>query len=118
MGQQYSPELVRELEAMTDCDQYDVLAYYGYRARAMKRRERETAYLDTQSPWFDSTDPNTAIVLRGLGHQFGAGGTEALETELLWEVPEIKRAGGLAALRVLGRPADVVRDAKTRLFAV
>ena len=69
-------------------------------------------------PWFDSVDPGAAIVLRGFGHQFGAGGTEALETELLWEVPEIKRVGGLAALKALGRPVDIVRDAKTRLFAV
>ncbi len=118
VGQQYSPELVRQLEGMVECDQFDVLAYYGYRARAMKRRERETAYLDTQTPWFESIDPNAATVLRGFGHQFGAGGTEALESEMLWEVPEIKRVGGLAALRTLGRPADVVRDAKTRLFAL
>lgn len=115
-GQQYSPELVRQLEGMTDCDQYDVLAYYGYRARAMKRREREMAYLDTYCTWFDSVDSSAAVVLRGFGHQFGAGGTEALETALLWEVPEIKRAGGLAALRPLGHPADVVRHAKQKLF--
>jgi type I restriction enzyme, R subunit len=118
VGQQYSPELVRQLEGLVECDQFDVLAYFGYRARAMKRRERETAYLDTQAPWFDSVDPGAAVVLRGFGHQFGAGGTEALETELLWEVPEIKRVGGLAALKTLGRPVDVVREAKTRLFAV
>ena len=118
LGQQYSPELVRQLEGMVECDQFDVLSYYGYRARAMKRRERETAYLDTQQSWFNSVGPNAATVLRGFGHQFGAGGTEALETELLWEVPEIKRVGGLAALKALGRPADVVREAKTRLFAL
>ena len=118
MGPQYSPELVRQLEGLVECDQFDVLAYFGYRARAMKRRERETAYLDTQAQWFDSVDPNAGVVLRGFGHQFGAGGTEAPETELLWEVPEIKRVGGLGALKTLGRPADVVREAKTRLFAV
>ena len=118
VGQQYSPELVRQLEGLVECDQFDVLAYFGYRARAMKRRERETAYLDTHAPWFDSVDSAAAVVLRGFGHQFGAGGTEALETELLWEVPEIKRVGGLAALKALGRPVDVVREAKTRLFAL
>ena len=44
--------------------------------------------------------------------------TEALESELLWQVPEIARAGGLAALRKLGKPADVMREAKMRLFGV
>ena len=52
-------------------------------------------------------------MLRALGHQFGAGGTEALESEVLWEVPEIKRVGGLDALRPLGRPVGCeVREAE------
>ena len=56
-------------------------------------------------------------MLRGLGHQFDVGGTEALETPALWEVPEIQAAGGIAALRKLDAPVDVVQDAKSRLFA-
>ena len=63
-------------------------------------------------------DPKAAIVLKGLGHQFAQGGTEALETPALWEVPEIRLAGGLAALRGLGKPAQVMREAKGRLFGV
>jgi type I restriction enzyme R subunit len=42
---------------------------------------------------------------------------EALETPALWEVPEIQAAGGIAALRKIGAPVDVVQDAKSRLFA-
>ena len=63
-------------------------------------------------------DEKAATVLRGIGHQFGADGTDALESEMLWQVPEIKRAGGLAALRRIGKPADVMREVKTRLFGV
>jgi type I restriction enzyme R subunit len=118
VGEHYSPELARELSGLTECDHFDLFAHYGYRERAMKRHEREAAYLEKQSPWFASVDQKTAVVLRGLGHQFGAGGTEALESELLWEVPEIKRAGGLAALKILGKPVDVMREAKMRLFGV
>ena len=51
------------------------------------------------------------------GHQFALGGTDALETPALWEVPEIKKAGGLDALKSLGQPVDVIREAKGRLFA-
>jgi type I restriction enzyme R subunit len=55
--------------------------------------------------------------LKGIGHQFEVGGTEALETPTLWEVPEIRIAGGLAALSRIGDPASVMHDAKGRLFA-
>jgi type I restriction enzyme R subunit len=52
-----------------------------------------------------------------LGHQFEVGGTEALETPALWEVPDIRDAGGVDALRQLGTPVVVMKDAKARLFA-
>lgn len=118
LGEQYSPEVVRELEGLGECDHFDVFIHYGYREKALRRHEREGAYLSTQAPWFASVTQQAATVLRGIGHQFGSGGTDALESELLWEVPEIKRAGGLGALKELGKPAEVVRDAKTRLFGV
>lgn len=118
LGEQYSPDTVRELMEMVECDHFDLFAHFGYRERALKRRERESAYLLHEAPWFASVDSRAATVLRGIGHQFGAGGTEALESELLWDVPEIKQAGGLMALRVFGKPADVMREAKSRLFKV
>lgn len=118
VGEHYSPEVIRELSGLIDCDYYDLLAHFGYHSAALKRHEREAAYLKTQSSWFASVDEKAAIVLRGLGHQFGAGGTDALESELLWEVPEIKRAGGLDALKIIGKPIDVIREAKQRLFGV
>ncbi len=118
LGEHYSPDTVRELMDMVECDHFDLFAHYGYREHALKRHEREAAYLSHEASWFSSVNDKAALVLRGIGHQFGAGGTEALESELLWEVPEIKRAGGVAALRPLGRPADVMREAKRRLFTV
>ena len=62
-------------------------------------------------------DVKAATVLKSLGHQFELGGTEALETPALWEVPEIKNVGGLDALKRIGQPITVMRDAKQRLFA-
>lgn len=59
-----------------------------------------------------------AIVLKGLGHQFAQGGTDALESPSLWEVPEIKLAGGLNTLRGLGAPVQVIHEAKERLFGL
>lgn len=118
LGEHYSPDTVRELMGLADCDHFDLFAHYGYREKALKRPEREAAYLSAQAPWFDSVDEKAAIVLKGIGHQFGLGGTEALESEYLWDMPDIRRAGGLSALRPLGKPADVLREAKTRLFGV
>jgi type I restriction enzyme R subunit len=61
-------------------------------------------------------DGKAAVVLKGLGRQFAQGGTEALETPALWEVPDIKMVGGLTALKQLGKPVDVMHEAKGRLF--
>jgi type I restriction enzyme R subunit len=117
LGDNFSPELLRDIEQMTDYDTYDLFAHYGYRARALKRPERKGVYLADNQAWFDSMDQKAADVLRGLGHQFEIGGTEALETPALWDVPEIKVAGGLEVLRTLGSPVAVMKDAKGRLFA-
>jgi type I restriction enzyme R subunit len=116
-GNNFSPELIREIDQMLDYDIYDLFAHHGYRARALRRPERKIVYLDDNQLWFDAMDAGAATVLRGLGHQFELGGTEALETPALWDVPEIRLAGGLDALRELGSPAAVIKDAKERLFA-
>jgi len=117
MRDNFSPELLRELDNMADFDIYDLFAHHGYHAHALKRPERNQAYAKTNQGWFNAVDPHAAIVLKGIGYQFEIGGTEALETPSLWEVPEIRMAGGLAALRGIGNPADVMHDAKGRLFA-
>ncbi|MDP3822653.1 MAG: DEAD/DEAH box helicase family protein [Burkholderiales bacterium] len=116
LGDNFSPEVIREIDQMTDFDLYDFFGHHGYQARALKRPERGGLFIESNRPWFDGMDPKAAIVLKGLGHQFATGGTDALETPALWEVPEIKLAGGLDALRVVGRPTDVMREAKGRLF--
>ena len=118
LGENYSPEVLRELEEMQDFDYYDMFAHHGYRAQALKRQERGQGYLDRNLPWFEDMPSDTAVVLKGFGHQFGLGGTEALESDSLWQVPEISRAGGLAALKKWGQPAAVILEAKERLFGV
>lgn len=118
LGDNFSPEVIREIDQMTDFDLYDFFGHHGYHARALKRPERGDLFIKNNLPWFDDIDPKASIVLRGLGRQFAAGGTDALETPALWDVPEIKLAGGLDALRLLGRPTEVMREAKGRLFGV
>lgn len=118
LGDNFSPEVIREIDQMNDFDLYDFFGKYGYHARALKRPERGELYINQNEGWFKNMDGKAAIVLKGLGHQFAQGGTDALESQNLWEVPEIRLAGGLNALRGLGAPAKVMYEAKSRLFGV
>lgn len=118
LGSQLNPEVIREAEQMSDFDLYDFFSKHGYHAHALTRTQRSAAYLRNHQSWFDSMDAQCAIVLKGLGHQFAQDGTEALESSALWEVPEIRLAGGINALRLLGAPVQVMQDAKMRLFEV
>jgi type I restriction enzyme, R subunit len=118
VGENYLPEVLRELEEMQDFDYYDIFANHGYHARAQKQQERGQSYLDIYQTWFDTMPADTAIVLKGFGDQFGLGGSDALESDSLWQVPEVSLAGGLAALKKMGKPAEVILQAKGRLFGV
>ena len=118
LGDNFSPEVIREIDQMADFDLFDFFGHHGYKARALKRIERGHRYISGNAGWFDGMDDKAAIVLKGLGHQFAQGGTEALETPALWQVPEIKLAGGLAALKKIGAPVAVMHEAKGRLFGV
>jgi len=118
LGENFNPDVIREIDQMMDFDLYDFFGHHGYHARALKRPERSDQYVRGNKNWFDDMDGNTAIVLRSLGQQFALGGTEALETSALWDVPEISIAGGLNALRALGDPVLIMHEAKERLFGV
>lgn len=114
----FSPEVIQDIDKMTDYDLFDFFGHVGYKARALKRTERGNLYLHDNTAWFGGVDKKAATVLKALGHQFSLGGTDALETQALWQVPEIKNAGGIKALLPLGVPNDVMRDAKGRLFGI
>ena len=118
LGQQLDPDLIREAAHMQRFDLYDIFTHHAWHARALTRQQRADEYLQRHTPWFDSAGAAGAIILRGIGQQFAAGGTDALESKALWSVPELQRAGGLDALRALGAPADIIHDAKMRLFGV
>ncbi len=55
--------------------------------------------------------------LEALASQFARAGTEGLENPEVFQTPEVVRAGGLTALRAIGKPADVLHETKERMFA-
>lgn len=118
LGDNFSPDVIREVDQMGDFDLYDFFGMHGYHARALRRPERGAEYVSANAAWFAVMDERPAALLRGLGAQFAQGGTEALESPSLFDVPEIAQVGGLDALRALGEPVRVMQEAKMRLFAV
>jgi len=44
-------------------------------------------------------------------------GTDGLENREVFQTPEVVHAGGLAALKTLGKPREVLVETKKRMFA-
>jgi len=109
--------LVRALADMTDFDLYDVLAELGYGLAPRTRPDRADAFGYKHADWLSTLPPATAATLRALTSQFARAGTDGLESPEVFRLPEVVRAGGLDALKSLGKPADILRDTKARLFA-
>jgi type I restriction enzyme R subunit len=113
----YSPVVVRLVEEMNDYDLYDVLAELGYGLAPRTRSDRAGAFEYKHEAWLRSLPENAAQTLRALAAQFARGGTEGLENPEVFQTPKVKRAGGVKALAALGKPAEILRETKVRLFA-
>ncbi|MFZ5864185.1 MAG: DEAD/DEAH box helicase family protein [Nitrospirota bacterium] len=112
-----SPRLIQSLEDMTDYDLYDVLAELGYGMNPRTRTERVDAFGYKHADWLANLSQKTAATLKALAAQFGRAGTDGLENPQVFETPEVVNAGGLAALKTLGKPAEVLKETKERMFA-
>jgi type I restriction enzyme R subunit len=109
--------LVRALEDMTEYDLYDVLGELGYGLNSRTCPERAEAFGYKHADWLKSLPAKASETLQRLAGQFAQGGTDALENPHVFEMTDVRGAGGLAALRVIGNPADVLRETKERIFA-
>ena len=109
--------LLRELMGQKDYDIYDVLADIGYGIAPKNRVERVSALQYKHNDWFKNMPKSAAETLLVLAKQFETGGTEELETPYLFNAPDVVKAGGLEALKILGEPKDIVFEIKKRLFA-
>ena len=58
--------------------------------------------------------PSCARLLAG---QFERGGTDELENPHIFQIAEVKKAGGLGALQAAGTPAELLHETKERMFA-
>jgi type I restriction enzyme R subunit len=113
----YSPSVVRMVDDRQDYDLYDVLAELGWGMNPRTRRDRSLAFTYKHEDWIDALPKTTAAVVRAIASQFERGGTEGLENPQIFQTPEVKSAGGLAALQLAGNPRQLLVETKTRMFA-
>jgi len=109
--------LLREIMQWQEYDLYDVLTQIAYGMAPKTREERVEALRYKHADWFQSLPRQTGDTLIALAQQFAKGGTEELESPYVLSAPEVKKAGGLEALKVLGEPRDIISETKKRLFA-
>lgn len=112
-----SAALVRELDEMSDYDLFDVLAELGYGQAPRTRSERAAAFLYKHEDWLAHIPENAAAIVRVFAEQFARAGTDELERTEIFSLPAVRKAGGLATLKLIGKPVDVLRETKERMFA-
>jgi type I restriction enzyme R subunit len=102
---------------MADYDLYDVLGELGYGLNPRTCPERAEAFGYKHADWLKTLPPRTSETLRRLAAQFAHGGTDALESPHVFEMSDVRAAGGVAALKVIGNPGEVLKETKERIFA-
>lgn len=94
-----------------------MLAELAYGLAPRTRRERVQAFAYKHKPWLQSLPAEAAETLKAMAMQFADAGTDGLENPHIFDLPEVRRAGGLNALKMLGKPADILRQTKEKMFA-
>jgi type I restriction enzyme R subunit len=114
-----SPTTVKLIGDMVDYDLYDVLAELAYGLRPRTQRERAEAFRYKHEEWLESLPKPTTSTIKAIADQFAIGGTDALESNQIFQVPTVQQAGGLNALRAVeGRtPRELLDETKARMFA-
>ena len=113
----YSPTVVRMLDDRQEYDLYDVLAELGWGMNPRTRRDRTLAFTYKHEDWINTLPSRAAATIRAIASQFERGGTEGLENPQIFQTPEVRLAGGLAALQMAGNPRNLLIETKTRMFA-
>ena len=110
--------LVRELSGMEPYDLFDVLGDLAYGLSPLTRAYRAGAFSYKHAAWLASLPARPRGVIGALVNQFALAGTDGLENREVFRTPEVVKAGGLAALKEVGEPFAVLREAKALVFSV
>jgi type I restriction enzyme R subunit len=116
-AQDLLPEKLRESADMDAYDLFDVIAAAAYGIEPMTRADRVARFGPPGPAWLADLPAPTERVIQAVARQFEKAGTEALETNELWNVDEVKREKAIAALRQGGDPAELMQKTKEEIFA-
>jgi type I restriction enzyme R subunit len=108
--------IVQRVEDMSAYDLFDVLAELGYGMNPRTRSERAEAFTYKNQKWLSDMPVPSAATLKAMAAQFARAGTDSLENPNIFKIPEVVKAGGLSALKMLGTPADILLETKARVF--
>lgn len=111
-----APDKIRLVSAMGDYDLYDVLVSLAYARPALTRQHRAESFASRNADWLAKLGGAEGVLL-ALVHQFVENGTEGLELRDIFDVPEVKKAGGLEELAKGGDAKALLDETKRRLFA-
>ncbi len=111
------PEKLREAANMDEFDMFDVIAAFAYGTKPRTRSERAGQFNDAGPDWLARLPQPSVKAIRAIVRQFERAGTEALETNELFQTPEVQQAKGVAALREGGEPGELLKRTKETLFA-
>jgi len=113
----YNPNVVREVDGKNAYDLFDVLAELGWGINPRTRHDRVLAFSYKHEEWLYALPVQTAATIRAIAGQFEQGGTEELENMQIFNIPEVRNAGGIPALQQAGKPGELLIETKTRMFA-
>jgi len=113
----YNPNVVREVDGKNAYDLFDVLAELGWGINPRTRHDRVLAFSYKHEEWLHALPTQTAATIRAIAGQFEQGGTEELENMQIFNIPEVRKAGGIPALQQAGKPGELLIETKTRMFA-
>jgi len=107
---------VQAVDGKQAYDLYDVLAELGYGLAGRTRSDRARAFTYKNAEWLDGLPVDTSKVITAIASQFARGGTDGLESQYIFQTPEVARAGGLPALQSAGQPRELLYETKVRMF--
>lgn len=113
----FAPRVIQQIDGLTAYDEFDVLASTAYAETPRTRDDRAERFRVDHAEWLAPMPPDARATVLALMGAFKLGGTEELENSGVLQTPAVRRAGGLAALAKLGVPAQVLRQAREKLFA-
>jgi type I restriction enzyme R subunit len=113
----YSPTVVRVVDNRQEYDLYDVLGELGWGMNPRNRHERTMAFTYKHEDWINALPGKAPAAVRAIASQFERGGTDGLENPQIFQTPEVRSAGGLAALQTAGDPRALFLETKSRMFA-